>query len=216
MSTQQREDLTGRTFGRLYVESYAGEYRYKCRCECGNARTVLGRNLKFGDTISCGCKQRENRFRKRPEVTTHGLSQTKLYNVWRKMIGRCYDTRNKDYALYGGRGIRVCERWKCQATGMVAFAEDMGHPPEHRKIERKDNDGNYEPSNCCWATHVEQCRNRRSNNVMEAFGRRQTVVEWSEEFGISYQTLQRRIHGLGWTMEDALTRPIKQRKRQAC
>ncbi len=129
------------------------------------------------------------------------------YISWRGMNARCKNKGDPNYVKYGGRGIKVCDRWR---ASFINFLEDMGLKPEpSMSIERKDNDGDYEPSNCRWATTQEQANNRRSSVFIELNGKRQTVAEWSRETGISQQVLHARLKVHGWPLERALTEPVR-------
>lgn len=125
------------------------------------------------------------------------------YKVWKSMRQRCNYPKHKSYADYGGRGIRVCERW----DSFVAFREDMGTKPAGMTLERIDNSGDYEPSNCRWATLNEQARNRRSTKFIDAFGERRPLVEWAEKYAIRADTLAYRLKH-GWSAERALVTPV--------
>ncbi len=125
-----------------------------------------------------------------------------LSHIYHGMKHRCYGVNYPEYKRYGGRGIRICERW---LLSFKDFCEDMGQRPTPKhSIERKDNNGNYEPGNCVWATATEQARNRRSSNMIEAFGERKSLAEWAETSPVSYHSLKRRIRA-GWEQEKALT-----------
>lgn len=177
MSLVQRKhnaiDLTGQRFGRLLVLSVAGheitpcrhgrrgQLRWSCVCDCGRDATVVGLRLRNGRTRSCGCLKVDPSTR----TTTHGatrrcnrLNSTPEYRSWRSMRARCEQPKHIGFHLYGGRGIRICERW----TSFENFLADMGPKPgPNFSLDRIDVDGNYEPSNCRWATPVEQSNNRR-------------------------------------------------------
>jgi hypothetical protein len=123
------------------------------------------------------------------------------------MIGRYHCSTNKRYADYGGRGIRVCDRWR---RSLAAFIDDMGRRPSSaHQIDRKNNDGNYEPANCRWATRVQQGRNKRNNVVLTHEGRSQPLSAWAVEIGMKYQTLVRRVRIYGWPTARALTEAVR-------
>ena len=124
---------------------------------------------------------------------------TSTYFVWVGLRRRCFNPNHRDYAAYGGRGITVCRRW----ADYDAFLEDMGERPVGTSIDRIDNDGNYEPSNCKWATKVEQCRNMRRSRIFPHNGESKTLTEWSKVLGINYDRLRGRLR-LGWTFERAI------------
>jgi hypothetical protein len=132
----------------------------------------------------------------------HGLADSKVYNLWRGMMRRCYDEKSKDYPRYGGRGISVCDRWHLVEN----FVADMGAAPVGMSLDRKDNEGAYSPENCRWAGAKVQARNKRSNIVVEYLGEALTVAEWAERTGIERKTLEYRIR-VGWEAQRALTTP---------
>lgn len=133
---------------------------------------------------------------------THGMSLTPIYSCWRGMLQRCENSKSKDFKRYGARGITVCQRWK----SFEAFLEDMGEKPDGLTIERIDTNGNYEPSNCKWATPKQQARNRRDNVILQFNGQSKTVAEWADETGLERKTLEYRIR-VGWDVAKALTTP---------
>lgn len=205
-------DITGRRFGRWKVIKFAAMRGHRafwlCRCKCGTEREVVSATLRNGQSKSCGCFLREVAGR---HLRTHGKSGTPEYRVWKNLMTRCYNQNCRSYARYGGRGIQVCKRWR---HSFPAFLNDMGlRPSPKHQIERKHNDGNYEPSNCRWATDAEQRCNKRTNMILEHDGLRLTAKEWAKRTGIPYSTINQRIRILGWSAERALT-TISQRQHQ--
>lgn len=133
----------------------------------------------------------------------HGR-QSKTYQAWNSIITRCTNPNSKDWEEYGGRGIKVCPRWRWD---FELFLADMGEAPPGKSIDRKDTDGNYEPGNCRWATMKEQNRNRRNNRTITANGKTQCIAAWAEELGTSRQTLRARLE-CGLSDSETINRPI--------
>jgi hypothetical protein len=167
---KKAQDLTGRRFGRLVVSElveirqYTGTraYIWRCQCDCGAQSRVASGGLTQGRISSCGCWNREiNRtlHTKHGHCARRSTGETSEYRSWRHMVERCENPSEKRYASYGGRGIKVCDRWK---NNFSAFLADMGQKPSPKhSIDRKDNDLGYEPGNCRWATPKQQAHNRR-------------------------------------------------------
>ena len=205
-------DLTGQVFGRLSVQEFAGRSRNKlfwnCLCKCGKIKQVRGDHLKSGGTRSCGCFRKEQTARIK---TTHGQAkkgkQSREYRSWTHMMSRCYDMKCKDYRDYGGRGIRVCERWHTFEN----FYADMGDRPKYRSLDRKDNDGDYAQGNCRWATSKEQANNTRRNVKKEYNGESKTISQWAILYNLPMKALWYRLSRPGWSTEKALTTPLRGR-----
>jgi hypothetical protein len=154
-----RLDLAGKRFGRLAalhpIDHKSGKLRWLCECVCGNTKIARATDLNCGRVRSCGCLQRD---RVTERNTKHGCYGTPTYVSWRRMIDRCTNLKDRRYKDYGGRGIKVCDRW---LQSFYAFLEDMGERPPRKTIDRIDVDGDYEPSNCRWASVTTQNRNKR-------------------------------------------------------
>jgi hypothetical protein len=165
-------------------------YSY-AECPCGVVFVSTNRRKRY-----C-CKACVYRYAHTRPVK-HGWSRTRVYNIWIKMVQRCTNPLNPDYDYYGGRGISVCSRW---LESLLDFIKDMGEPKIGETLERLDNNGNYEPSNCCWATRADQARNTRNTILLEYSGRIQCMSEWSREFNVPLTTFWRLIHN-GNTVED--------------
>ena len=200
------KDISGQVYGRLTVirrvtiNDKPRTY-WDCTCSCGKTVVVWGDSLRRGATRSCGCFMRERAVETN---TTHGLRNHPLYFVWNGMRDRCYKETHPRYKDWGGRGVKFCDRW----LNFKNFYDDMS--PTYQKgltIDRIDNDGDYSPDNCRWATHKEQANNQRSNRVLEFNGKNQTLAQWSEELNINYDALRDRLNE-EWSVEDALTTPV--------
>ena len=164
-------DITGHRYGRLTVLSRSpesGRVHWKCRCDCGTELSVQSADLRTGNTQSCSCLKFE---RIREASTTHGHTAggwTTTFRAWSDMKTRCYNPKNKRFAGYAGRGITVCDRWR---NSFENFLADMGEKPLGLSLDRINNDGNYEPDNCRWATYSQQNKNRRSWDRKAAFAK---------------------------------------------
>lgn len=180
---------------------------WECRCDCGVIFEATAGNLRAGNFKSCGCHRRRVSTEK---ATTHGKSYAPVYQVWNNMMRRCYEPTNEAYPDYGGRGITVCQRWHTFEN----FLTDMGEPALGMTIERRANNGNYEPNNCRWATRREQNRNKREHVYLEIGGERKLLVEWAEQSGIQRLTLWHRKFTLGWP-ESRLLSPVRGSRPQA-
>lgn len=200
-------DLTGERFGRLVaVEKLAsrnGLVYWRCICDCGVEKATAGKRLRNGTASSCGCLVRESLCSRNSANARHGMTGTPTWISWDAMIQRCTNSNHKSFKDYGGRGIEVCQAW----LSFDAFFADMGERPAETTLDRSDTNGNYEPSNCRWATSQVQGNNKRSSVVIEHNGRAQTLIQWAREAGIGPKTFMYRIKK-GWPMKDALTFPI--------
>jgi len=176
-----------------------GIYKTECVCDCGKTHFATTSKLKSGRTKSCGCKR-----------IKHGLHGTPEYVIWGAMIQRCNNPKSCNYKNYGGRGISVCESW----LKFENFINDIGKRPSSKhSIDRLDNDGNYTPGNCEWRTTKQQ-RSNTSRNVFYTYkGERLTMRQWSERIGGSKNIFDLRINKLGWSVEKAITTPVKHKSK---
>lgn len=208
------DDFIGKRFGRLTVISEAQPIKegkderlrpaVLCKCDCGNEKVVRIMCLKRGTCVSCGCEAREKASKR---LFKHGMTHTRLFSIWDGMLDRCYKTFSIEYNNYGGRGIIVCDEWKSEFINFYNWAIANGYK-DGLTIDRIDNDGNYEPNNCRWATYQRQARNRRSNHLLTFKGETKPIVEWSEIVGIKADTIWHRLKS-GKSIEYALTTPLQ-------
>jgi hypothetical protein len=200
-------DITGQRFGRWTVlrraEKLGPVYGWLCRCDCGKQSVVRGCPLRSGKTKSCGCLSMDvssttNRI--------HGWKGTRTYKAWSSMRERCRLKSRRDWNRYGGRGITCCKRW----DKFENFLADMGPRPERMSLERNDNNGNYEPGNCRWATAEEQANNRSTSLRLTAFGETKTATQWARDprCAVSYDTLLNRLAS-GWPADLAITKRLR-------
>lgn len=201
-------DLKGKVFGRLHVIRFLSiskrnAYWY-CFCSCGKTCIKQGTRLTAGKTTSCGCRQEELR-RNGSIGRKHGMYGTSEYSTYRNMLTRCYNNKSKSYKHYGGRGIKVCRRWR---NSFENFYADMGDKPgAGYSIERIDNNKGYSPDNCKWATKKEQAQNKRSVVKISVNGETHTIPEWAKIIGADYRLIHARIYKLGWSKEKAVSTP---------
>lgn len=211
----KRLELTGKKFGRLtilkrfWVKDKQSMY-CQCECDCGKIIKIRSNDVVYGKTKSCGCFRSEyvtkKNFKHGHTYLKNGKTfQSGIYQVWAGMIQRCTNKKSHAYKYYGARGITVCKRW----TKFKCFLEDMGERPDGMTIERKNNNGDYEPGNCCWATDAEQNRNQRKNIIIEFDGKNMCLSELSRTVGINMYTLWDRVRRKGWTIERAITTPVR-------
>lgn len=201
-------DISGCRYGRLQVLKYVGEKKWLCVCDCGNEVITTGKNLRSGNTKSCGCLQSDNRRRKRVESPA---KKSAHYSRWTSMKSRCENPRDPSYANYGGRGIKVCKEWHDFNT-FRKWAESSGYE-KGLTIDRIDVNGDYCPENCRWATNKEQQRNKRCNVVIEHNGERKCASEWAEKFNVDPENIIRAANGMfSETVDERLSRYESGRK----
>jgi len=198
-----RLKLKGETFGKLKVLNFAymhnGNSYFVCQCQCGKITEVSGNNLRRRHTISCGHARKLSRPRERKRTPDY----TRTWQAWYKMISRCIDWKSQSYYNYGGRGISVCNRWE---EDFRNFLGDMGICPNGLTLDRIDNNGNYEPGNCRWATRKEQQNNTRRNLYGTYNGRKLSLAQFVEKVALKedYTTIHNLIKRKGMNFEEAL------------
>lgn len=215
---KRTDNLIGNKYGRLTVMDFYdynkyGQATWVCACDCGNTSIVRSSDLKTGRIRSCGCLWQE---RIREAKTTHGMSYSNVYAEYRNMKRRCYDENSHNYNYYGGRGIKMCDRWR---DDINEFHNDVSVLPhfgeEGYTLDRIDNDGNYEPGNVRWATYKEQSNNRRPRSCKHMYeydGEMRSLKEISSLTGVSYRTLLSRITK-GWDPKIAINTEVQEKFR---
>lgn len=201
----------GRVFGRLTVTEPEPDRimasgrkvpMERCRCECGNEVVVFRHCLTSGNTKSCGCLRREmTRSRSLTHGATSGRSNTTEYNSWLSMKSRV------KIRASGYEDVSICDRW---AESFESFHEDMGDAPSDKhSIDRIEPSGNYEPSNCRWATDKEQANNKRNNVRISFYGVTKTLTQWCEISGVDFKTAWSRLNRYGWSEKASVWTPYK-------
>jgi hypothetical protein len=198
-------NLTGKRFHRLTAIGPVLRDKHKkihwlFVCDCGQEIVTSGSHVTSGHTKSCGCHKAEL-IKQLGERKTHGLSKSREMSIWAGMLQRCENPKSKDYPRYGGRGIKVCERWHT----FINFYNDMGASPDGTSIERIDNNKGYNPENCRWATVRQQANNVNTNRIFTHNGESRTIAQWAELTGINYYTLYSRLIKRGWEIDRALS-----------
>lgn len=218
------KNLIGKKFHRLTVISFSGarkgKYYWVCLCDCGKLKVVRRDQLitEKGATKSCGCLNKElAAVRIRKISTTHGMTigvmaggkPHKLYKIWLSMKHRCSPSKGGSRKYYYSKGIRVGSKW---INSFENFMKDMGNSYfEGAQIDRIDNNKDYCKENCRWATVIEQANNKSTSHFLTFNGKKQTTANWGRETGLKAATIRRRIE-LGYTVERALTEPLKYKK----
>lgn len=208
-------NLAGKRYGKLTVISrerttiVRKPLDWVCRCDCGRTRILKSWQLVRGEVTSCGCEISPRMF----IIKQKSFSKTKEYVTWRNIKARCFNPGNIGYKHYGGRGITVCDYWR---ESYHNFLKDMGHAPKGKySIDRINNNGNYEPGNCRWATDEQQANNRQKNRVFTIGNETKTLTQWINQYQVPLHRVWYRIKK-GWDIERALTQPVseKNNKRQ--
>ena len=207
-------DLTGQRFGRLVVicratsdevpdKNKQNNVFWKCKCDCGNTKFVSGGHLRDGHTQSCGCLHDEN---SRNVNKTHGKCHTRLHATWTNMLQRCTNPKNHKYNRYGERGICVCDEWR-DFQNFYEWAMSNGYADE-LTIDRIDNNGNYEPSNCRWVDSYTQMNNTSTNKMLYYKDGYYSIADISRMSETPYNLLRNRLAN-GWGLEDAIKIPVR-------
>lgn len=212
---RMKHDLTGQTFGRLMAISYAGLFPvyggknasyWNCECSCGTKLKVSAGNLRHSGQKSCGCLRHEFLMRYN---TTHGQSRSPTSNMWSHAKSRCFNPKNPKYKDYGGRGITMCDEWR---NDFSAFFRDMGACPKGCSLDRRDVNGNYDPTNCRWLRMRNQGANQRKTIWVEIRGRRTCLARACRLLGISYSMSRWRMTKRGLTAREAVDFYLNKRK----
>lgn len=216
-----KTDLIGKRFGRLLVlqetqERRNGNVVWLCQCDCGTVKKVNGDPLRRGQSLSCGCLQREKAAKSGKFSAKHGMTYSPTWKSWSEMKVRCLNPSSKIYQYYGGRGIKVCHHF---LENFANFLEDMGERPDRTSLDRIDNNGHYScghceeciregwTANCRWASSAQQNRNKRSNVNITFNGETLCLAEWAEKLGIGYKILHHRYQR-GWSADRIVSTPV--------
>ena len=205
-------DIKGKRFGKLIaierVKNVGKKVSWKCLCDCGKETIVLTTNLTTNRIKSCGCLKNQKLIER---STKHNQRHTKLYEVWKTMKQRCFNPNHKSFHNYGGRGIIVCDEWKDNYQAFYEWSMNNGYK-EGLSIDRINNDGNYEPSNCRWADRFTQNNNTRQNKPVVIDGVSKTIHQWAREYNIPVEIVRNRLYNKHWDIVKALTTPVKSSK----
>ena len=207
-------DLTGQRFGRLVVVSRATSQRkdrntfWTCICDCGKEKIIEAPSLKKGRSKSCGCLQKEIVTKRQ---TKHGLQKAnnRLYGIWSGIKQRCTNPKRNVFRHYGGKGIVICQEWQ-KFPAFYSWAISNGYA-DNLTIDRIDNNGNYEPSNCRWIPDSAQHRNQTNNKFITVNGKAMLLCDWAKIYGIKASVILNRIRS-GWTEEEAVITPLQKSK----
>ena len=199
-------DITNQKFNMLTVLEKSGHKNnriiWKCQCDCGKIIYENAIYLKNGRRKSCGCLNRQRLIQ---IATKHNLSKTRVYKCWIAIKKRCFNSNCDIYPLYGGRGITMCDEWKNDFLSFYNWSMQNGYK-DTLTIDRIDNNGNYEPSNCRWTNWITQNNNRRNNHLITYNDKTLSLSQWAKEYDINLSTFTNRIRR-GWSIEKALTTP---------
>ena len=191
------DNIAGKKFNKLTAISFdsvsnSGNHKWLFSCECGNKKVILKSHAKSGHTKSCGCYNSDLTIKRN---TKHNnckrIGRSKAYSTWSSIKKRCYNFNQSNYERYGARGIKVCDKW---VESFENFLEDMGEPPtaEH-SIDRINNNGDYEPSNCKWSSVEEQANNKRNSIIITFNNKKQTLAQWCRELNLNYKSTYKKV-----------------------
>lgn len=210
-------DLIGQRFGMLTVVSRAandkdGKAMWNCVCDCGRTKDkpVKAFDLRSGKVVSCGCYLLSVLHGRKGEAKKHGMSNSRLFNIWKDMRARCYNPNDISYKRYGAKGITVCDEW-LDSANFIKWALNNGYSDE-LSIDRIDNSKGYCPDNCRWATRIEQCNNRTNNRIVTYKGENFTLAELARKLNLHPYTLLGRIKR-GWDENRLAEKPDKTKRR---
>lgn len=192
------KNLAGLVFGRLTAQDYVKPSRWRCICACGVEKNVSSHNLLNGTANSCGCLKNEQLAARR---RTHGMTSSPTYIAWCNMKARCYNPSYRGYENYGGRGIKVCDRW---LNSFENFLADMGERPEGLSLDRDKVDLDYTPENCQWRDWPSQMNNQRKTVRITLGEKTMSLAQWARETGVNARTIRRRMNA-GMTAAEALS-----------
>jgi len=217
-------DLTGVKFGRLTAIERSDNRvlpcgqqvtMWKCICDCGKEIITSAHNLRTGHTQSCGCYNIDKIIDRN---TKHNHSSERLYKIWNRIIGCCYNKNRDSYQYYGGIGIQVCDEWKNDYMAFREWAYSNGYDENalfHEcTIDRIDVNGNYCPENCRWVDFRTQSNNKSTTFYVEYKGQKKSIAEWSQIVGIDRKVLYSRIHYSNWPVERAMETPVKKKEKK--
>jgi len=219
MPSGKIRDLTGLKFNRLLVIKKLGTNKNKqiewlCKCDCGKTKIVTSYLLTSGERKSCGCLHKENICRNIPKLKelnkTHGETNTRLYHIWRGIKERCNVNTNKAYKWYGAKGIKIYAPWNNDYVKFRDWAKNNGYRDD-LSIDRINNNGNYEPSNCRWVDKIAQGNNKSNNRWVTYKNQTKTISQWSRELNIPFHIIWNRLHR-GWSVENTFEKPIKKKR----
>ena len=201
-------DMTGKRYGMLTVIRYAGHNKngnrvWECKCDCGTIKMIEGSPLRKGITVSCGCYHKRDITERE---TIHGMSDTRLHNIWNHMKQRCSNKNNTAYKYYGGRGITVCNEWSNDFMSFYSWAMQNGYT-EELTIDRIDTNKGYDPSNCRWVSRKVQMNNRNAVHKFTINGETKSIAEWCRIYNVPHERVRRRVMNEGWDIVTALTTP---------